>query len=58
LMFVHPKAGPGGADNSDDNYKALLYKKVLQSIRDQDLYLLQLNTEQNKIHFKHLNNSF
>ena len=54
LMFVHPKTGSSGADNIDDNYKAFLYKSVLQSIKDQDLYLLQLNQEQNKIHFKYL----
>ena len=54
LMFVHPKTGPDGADNIDDNHKAYLYKNVLQCIRDQDLYLLQLNEGQNKINFKYL----
>ncbi len=54
LMFVHPKTGPDGADNIDDNYKAFLYKDVLECIKINNLYLLGLNSNGDKILFNAL----
>lgn len=52
LMFVHPKTGAFGSENITDESKAYLYKKVLNSIKDNDLYQLTLNKETKKIDFK------
>jgi hypothetical protein len=52
LMFIHPKTGPMGSDNITDESKAYLYKKVLESIRSNDLYKLTLDKEGMKIVFK------
>jgi len=38
LIYVHPKTGKFGVDNIDDDSKALLYKRVLESIQDEDLW--------------------
>lgn len=51
LMFVHPKTGSLGADNIKDDSKSYLYKKVLQCINTNDLYILTLNTERKNIVF-------
>ncbi len=51
LMFVHPKTGSLGADNIRDDSKAYLYKKVLQCINTNDLYVLKLNVERKNIIF-------
>ena len=51
FMFVHPKTGSDGADNIDDEYKARLYKNVLNCIKTKNLYLLKLNNEKDKIVF-------
>jgi len=40
LMFLHPKTGSLGYDNITDESKAMLYKKVLASIKLNDLYKL------------------
>jgi hypothetical protein len=52
LMFVHPKTGALGSENITDESKAFLYKKVLDSIKSNDLYQLTLNEENKKIDFK------
>lgn len=52
LMFVHPKTGTLGSENITDESKAYLYKKVLDSIKSNDLYQLTLNEENKKIDFK------
>jgi len=52
LMFVHPKTGALGSENITDESKAYLYKKVLDSIKSNDLYQLTLNEENKKIDFK------
>ena len=52
LMFVHPKTGTLGSENITDESKAYLYKKVLESIKSNDLYQLTLNEENKKIDFK------
>jgi hypothetical protein len=52
LMFVHPKTGALGSENITDESKAYLYKKVLESIKSNDLYQLTLNEENKKIDFK------
>jgi hypothetical protein len=38
LMFVHPKTGSLGYENITDESKALLYKRVLESIKTNNLY--------------------
>jgi len=56
LMFVHPKTGPGGAENIDDNYKAKIYKDVLEDIKNHNLYKLTVSEKQRNIKFNHLSN--
>ncbi|MBA4744287.1 MAG: hypothetical protein H2058_03425 [Muricauda sp.] len=43
LMFVHPKTGNFGSENITDESKAYLYKKVLDCIKSDDLYELELD---------------
>ena len=52
LMFVHPKTGPEGAENIKDESKAFLYKKVLESIENNDLYQVKIDSTQNILLFK------
>ena len=51
LMFVHPKTGPFGSENITDQSKAFLYKRVLFSIKNNDLYHLSLNDSKSRIIF-------
>ena len=50
LMFLHPKTGSLGYENITDDSKALLYKKVLECIKTNNLY--QVSVEKNKLVFK------
>lgn len=50
LMFVHPKTGSLGYENITDESKALLYKKVLESIKTKNLYLITV--DKNSLVFK------
>lgn len=50
LMFLHPKTGSLGYENITDDSKALLYKKVLECIKANNLY--QVSVEKNKLVFK------
>lgn len=43
LMFLHPKTGSLGYENITDESKALLYKKVLENIRINNLYILTVD---------------
>lgn len=52
LMFAHPKTGSMGASNIDDKSKAYLYKKVLNCIKSNDLYELELDDSKKSIIFK------
>ncbi len=52
LMFVHPKTGPMGSSNITDQSKVYLYKKVLKSIKDNDLYELCLENNDTVLVFK------
>lgn len=52
LMFVHPKTGSMGASNLNDKSRSYLYKEVLECIKQQNLYSLRLNDEENKILFE------
>ena len=52
LMFVHPKTGSMGSSNINDESKAYLYKKVLDCIKSDDLYVLSLDDSKKKIIFK------
>jgi hypothetical protein len=49
LMFLHPKTGSLGYDNITDESKALLYKKVLESIKSNNLYIVSVDN--NKLLF-------
>jgi hypothetical protein len=50
LMFLHPKTGSLGYENITDDSKALLYKKVLECIKTNNLY--DVSVEKNKLVFK------
>ncbi len=50
LMFLHPKTGSLGYENITDDSKALLYKKVLESINTKNLY--EVVVDKNKLVFK------
>jgi len=52
LMFVHPKTGSLGVENITDESKAYLYKKVLECIKNEELYTLLLDGERKNIVFK------
>jgi hypothetical protein len=52
LMFVHPKTGSMGYENIKDESKAYLYKKVLECIKNKDLFEMTLNSEGKNIVFK------
>lgn len=53
LMFVHPKTGPDGAENINDQSKSLLYKNILAAIKSGNLYELTLKApENNKLVFE------
>ena len=43
LMFVHPKTGPLGSSNITDDSKSMLYKKVLEAIKINDVYQMDLS---------------
>jgi hypothetical protein len=49
LMFLHPKTGSMGYDNISDELKYLLYKKVLENILNNELYILSV--DENRIIF-------
>ncbi len=51
LMFIHPKTGSMGAENITNESRNYLYKKVLDSIKSNDLYCLKLNESEDKINF-------
>ncbi len=48
-MFLHPKTGSLGYENITDDSKVLLYKKVLESIKNKNLY--EVTIENNKLIF-------
>ena len=50
LMFIHPKTGSMGYDNITDISKVSLYKKVLECIKTNNLYIVSL--ENNQLTFK------
>ena len=50
LMFLHPKTGSLGYENITDESKALLYKKVLEGIKANNLY--EIEVENNKLIFQ------
>lgn len=52
LMFLHPKSGSLGYENITDDSKAMLYKKVLDGIKTNNLYQLIINN--NKLVFAKL----
>lgn len=55
LMYVHPKTGVYGAENITDESKAMLYKKLLTSIENKNLYQLFLNSTEKNIIFQKMN---
>lgn len=50
LMYLHPKTGTLGYENITDESKALLYKKVLECIKTNNLFIVTV--ENNKLTFK------
>lgn len=44
-MFLHPKTGSLGYENITDDSKALLYKKVLEGIKANNLYELTVDKD-------------
>lgn len=50
LMYLHPKTGTLGYENITDESKALLYKKVLECIKTNNLFMITV--ENNKLTFK------
>ncbi|WP_297097523.1 hypothetical protein [uncultured Draconibacterium sp.] len=38
LMFLHPKTGPYGAPNINNESKAMLYKDILEKIKSDELF--------------------
>jgi len=52
FLFVHTKTGSYGSSNITDQSKAYLYKKVLECIRNKDLYKLTLDSASSNIKFK------
>jgi hypothetical protein len=44
-MFVHPKSGSLGFDNITDESKTILYKKVLESIKIDNFYVMSVINE-------------
>jgi hypothetical protein len=51
LMFVHPKTGPMGASNINNDSITHLYKKILKCIKSNKLHVLTLNKSKKKIIF-------
>jgi len=49
LMFLHPKTGSLGYENITDESKALLYKKILECIKTNNLF--EVTVENNKLVF-------
>jgi hypothetical protein len=45
IMFVHPKSGSLGFDNITDESKTILYKKVLESIKIDNVYVMSVINE-------------
>jgi hypothetical protein len=45
LLFVHPKSGSLGFENIADELKTLLYKKVLECIKSDNLFSVTVNKE-------------
>ena len=54
LLFVHPKSGSLGFENIADELKTLLYKKVLECIKSDNLFAVTVNKE--KLIFTKLEN--
>ena len=54
LMFVHPKTGNMGAENITDESKAYLYKKILDCIKNKELYKMSVNLESGCLDFEKL----
>jgi len=50
LIFLNPKTGSLGYENITDDSKALLYKKVLECIKSNNLY--EVVVDNNKLDFK------
>lgn len=48
LMFLHPKTGSLGYDNITDESKILLYKKVLECIKTNNLFIVTVENEKLK----------
>lgn len=51
FMYVHPKTGSRGSTNITDESKAYLYKNVLERIKSNNLFEMQLGSSKQNIEF-------
>lgn len=54
LMFVHPKTGSEGYENIGDEFKASIYKDVLDDIKNKTYLKVKYNAETKAIEFEKL----
>ncbi len=52
FLFVHPKTGPFGSENITDESKAYIYKRVIEAIKSNDLYIVEKSTDGGSIQFR------
>ncbi len=52
LLYIHPKSGSLGADNINDETKALLYKEGLECTNNNDLLTIQFDSINNILSFE------
>lgn len=51
LMYIHPKRGKLGSDNTTKEYRTELYKKVLEAIKNENFYRVNLDKQKKLISF-------
>ncbi len=50
LLFIHPKTGSEGSENITDEYKALLLKNLVNSLKSGNIYKVNA-TKDNKLEY-------
>lgn len=53
LMYIHPKTGALGFDNTSNDFNKHLYKELLKSIKNKNYYQLSSNDKKELV-FKHV----
>ncbi|SFC07695.1 hypothetical protein SAMN05421747_10427 [Parapedobacter composti] len=51
LMFVHPKSGSLGSSNITDDFKAAIFKKVYECIREGNHYIVTYTEDKKQLIF-------